>query len=120
VKHTNKMLLSSDILFFKTITVPLNRGRFQVVKFKFFYPSPHFTTDSTSGGTGLHSKVRGYQFFESVSYPYPQRTIRIRIANRYPYPIRIRYDSFSCIQSKSVIEANSHWWPVTRRANVYQ
>jgi len=50
------------------------------------------------------SEVRGYQFFESVSatnYPYPYI-----FTNRYPYPIRIRYDSFSCIQSTGMIEAN--------------
>jgi len=29
--------------------------------------------------SGLEAKVRGYQFFESVSYPYPKQTIRIRI-----------------------------------------
>jgi len=38
VKHTKKMLLSSDI--FKTITVPLNRGRFQVV---YLYSIPFFS-----------------------------------------------------------------------------
>jgi len=58
------------------------------------------------------AEVSRYQFFESVSDSYPQRTIRIRIrirtffTNRYPYPIRIRYDSFSCIQSTGMIEAN--------------
>jgi len=46
--------------------------------------------------------VRGYQFFESVSDPYPQRAIRIRTFLQ----IDIRYDSFSCIQSTGMIEAN--------------
>jgi len=46
----------------------------------------------------------------ATNYPYPYI-----FTNRYPYPIRIRYDSFSCIQSTGMIEANwmwndSHWW----------
>ena len=45
---------------------------------------------------------------ESVSDPYPQRTIRIHIRIRtfLQIDIRIRYDSFSCILSTGMIEAN--------------
>ena len=42
--------------------------------------------------------------FESVSDPYPQRAIRIRTFLQID--IRIRYDSFSCIQNTGMIEAN--------------
>jgi len=52
----------------------------------------------------FRSEVCRYQFFESVSDPYPQRTIRIRTFLQLD--ICIRYDSFSCIQSTDMIEAN--------------
>jgi len=50
----------------------------------------------------LQPEVRGYQFFESVSDPYPQRTMRIRTFLQID--VHIRYDSFSCIQSTGMIE----------------
>jgi len=37
----------------------------------------------------------------ATNYPYPYI-----FTNRYPYPICIHYDSFSCIQSTGMIEAN--------------
>jgi len=58
------------------------------------------------GCLGFGAEVHGYQFFESVSDPYLQQTIRIRMRTFLQIDIRIRYDSFSCIQSTGMIEAN--------------
>jgi len=67
---------------------------------------------------GARISIFWIRILSVTNYPYPYPYI---FTNRYPYPIGIRYDSFSCIQSTGMIKANwmwndSHWWPGTRRS----